>query len=140
MTEPSLFAIVPTYFTSCGDAGHDHLECFLERVPIESEKKALKLLRVCALHQLTRLEQSICRVMGRRAIATRQTGSALAWFTRANDEASVDMITQLANLMLRDYQEARLRGQQPDLQRKVNPHPTHPLRGCVRSRENAMGL
>lgn len=125
MTEPSLFAIVPSYFTSCGNLGLDHLECFLERVPVESETKARKLLRVCGLHQLTRLEQSICRVMGRRAMNTGQTGSALAWYTRAGDEGSIDIITQLANSMLRDYQQARLQGRQPDLQRKVRPELPH---------------
>eukprot|EP00038_Savillea_parva_P009870 m.186375 g.186375 ORF g.186375 m.186375 type:complete len:650 (+) comp16751_c0_seq1:111-2060(+) len=119
MSEPSLFAIVPSYFTSVGDLGLDYLECFLERVPIESETKARKLLRVCALHGLVGLEQSICRVMGRRAVGTGQLGSALGWYTRAGDDASLDIVAQLADTMLRDYQQARLDGKQPDLQRKV---------------------
>jgi nuclear pore complex protein Nup85 len=89
----------------------DHLECFLERVGIDSERKALKLLRLCAIHRLDRLERTVCRVMGRRAVATGQTGSALVWYTRAGDEASVDAVTQLANHVLEDYQRDRLRGE-----------------------------
>lgn len=117
LAQPSLFSLAPAYFASCGAFGMACLEAYLERLPLDCERKALKLLRVCHNNHLEQLARSICRVMGRQAVGNAQLGAALSWFGRAKDAASV---TQLADRILLDYQHAKTRGQTTDFQQMLD--------------------
>ena len=40
------------YFSACPSKGKDYMKLCLERVPLETERKAVKVLRVCEQYQL----------------------------------------------------------------------------------------
>jgi len=99
-SHPSLWSVGAMYLRSCGARGANYLPALLEKVPLESDRKALKVIRVCRNNNLKGLAGDICRVMGRRAKQQDRIGSALAWFLRAEDGASV---TQVADELLRRF-------------------------------------
>eukprot|EP00041_Stephanoeca_diplocostata_P017453 m.351658 g.351658 ORF g.351658 m.351658 type:complete len:666 (+) comp20703_c0_seq2:285-2282(+) len=107
LAQPSLCSLAPAYFASCGPFGMACLEAHLERMPVDCERKALKLLQVCHDNNLGQLACTICRVLGRQAVDNEQLGAALSWFGRAKDAASV---TQLADRILIKHQLAKTSG------------------------------
>lgn len=72
----------------------------VERVPITTSTKALKLIRLCQRYEMTEegqlmvtwlvcsrvpVAQSICRVLARRCYGDGRMGSALTWCIRGQD-------------------------------------------------------
>ncbi len=49
----SLWQVAMDYFSACPSKGKDYMRLCLERVPLATERKAVKVLRVCEQHQLT---------------------------------------------------------------------------------------
>lgn len=64
------------------------MSAFVERIPLDSDVKALKVLRLCSSRGLVELSESICRVMGRKARQQGRTGTAIGWFLRARVSAA----------------------------------------------------
>lgn len=100
----SLWSVAPAYFNSCPLQGRQHLEAYIERVPVTSSRTALKILDVCQKFGMQTQLEGICRVLGRKSSAQGRYGDALEWFLRAGDVSSVD---NLANVMLHDYKNRR---------------------------------
>lgn len=48
----SLWAVGATYIASCPTMGADSLEVLLEQVPLDSDRKALKVIQLCEKHRL----------------------------------------------------------------------------------------
>ena len=68
---PSLWSTAATYYHSCPVEGQAGLQAHLERVPLDSERKARKLIGLCKqfsvppLHELHHVADDICKVMGK---------------------------------------------------------------------------
>lgn len=49
----SLWQLAVDYFDHCPEFGRVYLELQIERVPLETERKALKVLRICEQRQMS---------------------------------------------------------------------------------------
>ena len=52
VAHPSLWQVAMGYLSECPLQGRHYMEAYIERVPIESERKACKILRVCEKYEL----------------------------------------------------------------------------------------
>ncbi|XP_069608268.1 nuclear pore complex protein Nup85 [Ranitomeya imitator] len=105
----SLWQLGVDYLDHCPELGRVYLELHMERIPLTTEKKALKALRICEDRQMTEQVRSICKTMAMEAMRNRRLGSALSWSIRAKDAA---FATLISNRFLKDYCE---RGRFSDL-------------------------
>lgn len=48
----SLWQLAVDYFDHCPEFGRVYLELHIERVPLDTERKALKVLRICEQRQM----------------------------------------------------------------------------------------
>uniref|UniRef100_A0AAX7SXF7 Nuclear pore complex protein Nup85 n=1 Tax=Astatotilapia calliptera TaxID=8154 RepID=A0AAX7SXF7_ASTCA len=99
-THHSLWQLAVDYFDHCPEFGRVYLELQIERVPLETERKALKVLRVCEQRQMSEQVRSICKIMAMRALRNNRLGSALSWSIRAKDAAFATLISER---FLQDY-------------------------------------
>lgn len=99
-THHSLWQLAVDYFDHCPEFGRVYLELQIERVPLDTERKALKVLRICEQRQMSEQVRSICKIMARRALRNDRLGSALSWSIRAKDAA---FATLIAERFLQDY-------------------------------------
>ncbi|KAI4890976.1 hypothetical protein NFI96_018597 [Prochilodus magdalenae] len=96
----SLWQLAVDYFDHCPEFGRMYLELQIERVPLETERKALKVLRICEQRQMTEQVRSICKIMAKRSLSNNRLGSALSWSIRAKDAAFATLISER---FLQDY-------------------------------------
>uniref|UniRef100_A0A2I3RUY9 Nuclear pore complex protein Nup85 n=1 Tax=Pan troglodytes TaxID=9598 RepID=A0A2I3RUY9_PANTR len=99
---PSLWQLGVDYFDYCPELGRVSLELHIERIPLNTEQKALKVLRVCEQRQMTEQVRSICKILAMKAVRNNRLGSALSWSIRAKDAA---FATLVSDRFLRDYCE-----------------------------------
>ena len=81
------------------------LELLLERVPLDSERKADRVIAVASARGLNDVVATTCRIMGVRALkmsSRMRVGSAMAWALRSQDAR---FTTFLADQLLRQYCE-----------------------------------
>ncbi|MEJ1269305.1 nucleoporin 85 [Cricetulus griseus] len=90
------------YFDYCPELGRVSLELHIERIPLNTEQKALKVLRICEQRQMTEQVRSICKILAMKAVRNNRLGSALSWSIRAKDAA---FATLVSDRFLRDYCE-----------------------------------
>lgn len=105
----SLWQLGVDYLDHCPELGRVYLELYMERIPLNTERKALKALRICEQRQMTEQVRSICKTMAMQAMCNRRLGSALSWSIRAKDAA---FATLISDRFLKDYCE---RGRFSDL-------------------------
>lgn len=98
----SLWQLAVDYCDHCPELGRVSLELHIERIPLTTEQKALKVLRVCEQRQMTEQVCSICKVLAMKAVRNNRLGSALSWSIRAKDAA---FATLVSDRFLRDYCE-----------------------------------
>ncbi|XP_053564883.1 nuclear pore complex protein Nup85 [Bombina bombina] len=96
----SLWQLGVDYFDHCSELGRIYLELHIERIPLTTEKKALKVLRICEQRQMTEQVRSICKTMAMQALRNSRLGSALSWSIRAKDAA---FATLISDRFLKDY-------------------------------------
>ncbi|XP_072299547.1 nuclear pore complex protein Nup85 [Eucyclogobius newberryi] len=99
-THHSLWQLAVDYFDHCPEFGRVYLELQIERVPLDTERKALKVLRICEERQMSEQVRSICKIMAMRALRNNRLGSALSWSIRAKDAAFATVISER---FLQDY-------------------------------------
>lgn len=99
-THHSLWQCAVDYFDHCPELGRACLELQIERVPLDTERKALKVLRICEERQMSEQVRSICKIMAMRALRNNRLGSALSWSIRAKDAAFATLISER---FLQDY-------------------------------------
>ncbi|KAG5279982.1 hypothetical protein AALO_G00083650 [Alosa alosa] len=99
-THHSLWQLAVDYFDHCQGFGRVYLELLIERVPLDTERKALKVLRICENRQMNEQVRSICKIMAKRALRNNRLGSALSWTIRAKDAAFATLISER---FLQDY-------------------------------------
>ncbi|XP_066442218.1 nuclear pore complex protein Nup85 [Eleutherodactylus coqui] len=98
----SLWQLGVDYLDHCPELGRVYLELHMERIPLTTEKKALKALRICEQRQMVEQVRSICKTMAMQAMRNRRLGSALSWSIRAKDAA---FATLISDRFLKDYYE-----------------------------------
>ncbi|KAM5274050.1 nuclear pore complex protein Nup85 isoform 2-T2 [Ctenodactylus gundi] len=98
----SLWQLGVDYFDHCPELGRVSLELHIERIPLNTEQKALKVLRICEQRQMTEQVRSICKILAMNAVRNNRLGSALSWSIRAKDAA---FATLVSDRFLRDYCE-----------------------------------
>ncbi|KAM9210310.1 nuclear pore complex protein Nup85 isoform 1-T1 [Dugong dugon] len=98
----SLWQLGVDYFDHCPELGRVSLELHIERIPLNTEQKALKVLRICEQRQMTEQVRSICKILAMKAVRNNRLGSALSWSIRAKDAA---FATLVSDRFLRDYCE-----------------------------------
>uniref|UniRef100_A0A3P8VZU6 Nuclear pore complex protein Nup85 n=1 Tax=Cynoglossus semilaevis TaxID=244447 RepID=A0A3P8VZU6_CYNSE len=101
-THHSLWQLAVDYFDHCSEFGRVYLELLIERVPLDTERKALKVLRICEQRQMSEQVRSICKIMAMRTLRNNRLGSALSWSIRAKDAA---LATLISERFLQDYCE-----------------------------------
>ncbi|CAH2302430.1 nuclear pore complex Nup85 [Pelobates cultripes] len=114
----SLWQLGVSYFDYCPEQGRAYLELHIERIPLTTEKKALKVLQICEKRQMTEQVRSICKTLAMKALRNGRLGSALSWSIRAKDAA---FATLISDRFLNDYCE---RGKFSDLDLLDNLGPT----------------
>ncbi|KAF0887086.1 NUP85 protein, partial [Crocuta crocuta] len=98
----SLWQLGVDYFDYCPELGRVSLELHIERIPLSTEQKAVKVLRICEQRQMTEQVRSICKILAMKAVRNNRLGSALSWSIRAKDAA---FATLVSDRFLRDYCE-----------------------------------
>ncbi|XP_008691981.1 nuclear pore complex protein Nup85 isoform X1 [Ursus americanus] len=98
----SLWQLGVDYFDYCPELGRVSLELHIERIPLSTEQKALKVLRICEQRQMTEQVRSICKILAMKAVRNNRLGSALSWSIRAKDAA---FATLVSDRFLKDYCE-----------------------------------
>ncbi|XP_021562301.1 nuclear pore complex protein Nup85 isoform X2 [Carlito syrichta] len=96
----SMWQLAVDYFDSCPELGRVSLELHIERIPLNTEQKALKVLRICEQRQMTEQVRSICKILAMKAVRNNRLGSALSWSIRAKDAA---FATLVSDRFLMDY-------------------------------------
>uniref|UniRef100_W5N743 Nuclear pore complex protein Nup85 n=1 Tax=Lepisosteus oculatus TaxID=7918 RepID=W5N743_LEPOC len=99
-THHSLWQLAVDYFDHCPEFGRVYLEMQIERVPLDTERKAVKVLRICEQRQMAEQVRSICKIMAMKALRNQRLGSALSWSIRAKDAAFATLISER---FLQDY-------------------------------------
>eukprot|EP00058_Branchiostoma_floridae_P021573 XP_002607063.1 hypothetical protein BRAFLDRAFT_118686 [Branchiostoma floridae] len=106
MSHPSLWQVGASYLDYCPEFGRYYLEFYLERLPLQTEQKALKVLRECEKRDMKDISHSICKVMGVRALRNERLGSALSWALRSKVGASyLDYCPEFGRYYLEFYLE-----------------------------------
>ncbi|XP_061433194.1 nuclear pore complex protein Nup85 isoform X2 [Lethenteron reissneri] len=100
MAHHSLWSLAPVYLDACGEEGRAVMKLWLVRLPLQSERKAQKVLRICQERNLQEQARGICKEMAVRAVRSGRLGLALNWSLRAKDPA---LTTALADRFLDSY-------------------------------------
>ncbi|KAI7804063.1 nuclear pore complex protein Nup85 [Triplophysa rosa] len=102
-THHSLWQLAVDYFDHCPELGRVYLELLIERIPLDTERKALKVLRVCEDRQMSEQVRSICKIMAKRSLRNNRLGSALSWSIRAKDAAFATLISERSSSPSQSY-------------------------------------
>ncbi|XP_062589602.1 nuclear pore complex protein Nup85-like, partial [Saccostrea cucullata] len=102
MSHESLWIVGVSYLDHCAEFGRKYLELYMDHIPVDSERKANKILKICEDRNMTEQSKSICKVMGMKCIKNKRLGAALTWFLRSKD---VGFATVLAEKFLLEYSE-----------------------------------
>lgn len=70
----------------------------LSKLPIKSEKQALKVLEICRNKNFLSAEQEICKVQAKKALDIHRYGNALEWAIRSKDSL---FVTSIADFLLK---------------------------------------
>lgn len=90
----SLWQVGFVYLEYCPVFGKHFLAEYIERLPVETEQKAHKLLQVCEKNGLHSQSRSICKTMAVRALYAGRLGSALHWGIGSKDAGFVSHVAE----------------------------------------------
>lgn len=93
MSHESLWQVGVDYLDHCPVFGKPYLAEYIEHIPLDTEKKALKVLHLCQERDMNIQAQSICKVMGRKCLKQQRLGSSLSWFLKSKDATVIKQIT-----------------------------------------------
>lgn len=94
MSHHSLWRVAVDYLLQCPVYGRGHLEEYIEHLPLETDKKAMKVLRLCEDLEMLAQAQSICKTMSMKALKIGRLGAALAWCLRSKDSTFAAFISE----------------------------------------------
>ena len=84
MTHNSLWQLGALYLDHCPIQGIYRLETFLERMNLDTEKKANKVICMASERGMASTVASICKIMGMKALKNEQIGTAMSWALRSH--------------------------------------------------------
>ncbi|XP_068761276.1 nuclear pore complex protein Nup85-like [Montipora capricornis] len=90
----SLWRVAVDYLLQCPVYGRAHLVEYIEHLPLETDKKAMKVLRLCEDLDMLAQAQSICKTMSMKAMKSGRLGAALAWCLRSKDSTFAAFISE----------------------------------------------
>ncbi|XP_043226738.1 nuclear pore complex protein Nup85-like isoform X1 [Amphibalanus amphitrite] len=96
----SLWQLGAVYLDQCGAQGRARLALLLERLDPRTDRRARKIIQMAESRGLSAVASSVAQVMGRRAMAAGQLGTALAWALRSDCSA---LASQLADTLVKQY-------------------------------------
>jgi len=94
MSHESLWQVGVDYLDFCPVFGRSYLASYIEHIPLDTEKKAHKVLHMCHERDMHVQAQSICKVQGMKCLRQQQLGSALSWFLKSKDATVIKQITE----------------------------------------------
>ncbi|CAH2038136.1 unnamed protein product, partial [Iphiclides podalirius] len=100
MDHNSLWSVGLSYLASCPPEGLRRAELMLERIPIRSEAKAIRLIAEAKKYGLLGVVSTVCGVVGARRLGAGRVGAALAWAARGRGGAACG---RAAHVALRAY-------------------------------------
>ncbi|XP_047024324.1 nuclear pore complex protein Nup85 [Helicoverpa zea] len=100
MEHKSLWSVGLSYLASCPPEGLRRAELILERMPVETEAKAMRVIAEAKKHGLIGVAQSVCRCTSARHLSARRLGGALGWAVRARGAGAA---ARAAHAALRHY-------------------------------------
>ncbi|XP_071948764.1 nuclear pore complex protein Nup85-like [Antedon mediterranea] len=100
MSHKSMWQICMGYLDHCAESGRHYQELLVERIPLQTNKKALKLLEMCRDRDMKDQVKTICKVMCMQALHNGRLGSALSWCMQSKDAA---FATYLSEKFLAEY-------------------------------------
>ncbi|KAJ2368870.1 Nucleoporin nup85 [Coemansia sp. RSA 2610] len=93
LTHENLWRVSMDYFGLCRTAaGTAVMEEYIVRMPLESDRKAQQVLRVCDLYGLKNARERIHRQLGRQKWQRGRLGAAIGHFAHVNDRNSISQI------------------------------------------------
>lgn len=103
LSHGSLWQLGVLYLDHCPTQGPHRLELLLERVPLETERKANRVISLAVERGLTGVVTQTCKVMGMRSLRDGRVGAAMTWALKSQD---VKFTTFLADRLLKEYTES----------------------------------
>lgn len=100
MSKTSLWQIGMDYLEHCSNEGKAAIEIFLTKIPIHTEKQALKIVGICRQKGLHLAEKEICKVRAKKSFDDERYGNALEWAIRSKDAI---FVTSIADFFLNYY-------------------------------------
>ncbi|KAF9174711.1 Nucleoporin nup85 [Mortierella sp. AD010] len=100
MSNTNLWEAIAGYLLKCGHIGKSTLSEWICHVPLESPRKAHKVLKFCKENGLTDSLQSINRVMGVEEEKRGQYALAIQHFIASNDD---DRVAKVVDNLMRNY-------------------------------------
>lgn len=98
MTSHNLWQLGIDYLDCCKQEGLATIEQLLPHIPLKSERQAFKIIAMAKERGLVNVEQSICKVLSKRAYSEQRYGNALEWAMRSKD---VLLVTAIADFILK---------------------------------------
>lgn len=96
----SFWQVVAYYLANSGPRSRNYLKLFVGRIPIDCEKKAAKVLRMCKKYNLVNEERSIQRQLAIRALQNNRLGNAMSWSIKAKDQ---ELLKHITDKLLDEY-------------------------------------
>ncbi|KAJ8730424.1 hypothetical protein PYW07_017462 [Mythimna separata] len=100
MEHKSLWSVGLSYLASCPPEGLRRAELILERMPVETEAKAMRIIAEAKKYGLVGVAQSVCSCMCARHLSGGRLGGALCWAMRGRSGAAA---SRAAHAALRHY-------------------------------------
>ncbi|CAG9820063.1 unnamed protein product [Phaedon cochleariae] len=100
MGHKSLWQVGLTYLDNCPNDGLQVIELLLPRIHIDTESKALKIIREAKNRGLNSVVQCICKVQGMISMKRGRLGNALSWALKSQDGPFTSF---LADKFLQEY-------------------------------------
>lgn len=104
MSHGSLWQVAVDYLDHCPQQGREFLEAYLERLPLGTQSKALKVVEIFERRDMWPVAQGICQTMAVHLQKKGQLGAALTWVIRCKNPT---LTSRLADKFLLQYSEAQ---------------------------------
>ena len=104
MEQKSLWYLAVDYFNACPEYGMEYLRANLEKVSIDNEVKALKIINIAEKHEFNELRRSVATVMARKWLSKGRLGSALIWAVKSK---SPMLTSYISDCYLKKFAETK---------------------------------
>ena len=94
------YQLAAKYFMECPTLGRGHLARLVLTTPLETERRVLKLMRICSDAGLDEEAREICTTWGMRLMRKGNVGAGCFWLLRAG---ATDRLAELSGDLLADY-------------------------------------